>query len=165
MNALLKKNCPCCSGHSFKTFCEPYIKGKKKPASPEILMRSRYTAYTIHDVAYIKKTMIGPSLKEFNLASAKQWAQESEWKGLEILSSQISEDQQTGTVEFVAHYASNNKDKKHHEISTFHFKKEKWVYYDGHPPNLYTYERETRKLGRNEPCPCGSGKKYKKCCL
>lgn len=21
------------------------------------------------------------------------------------------------------------------------------------------------KIGRNEPCPCGSGKKYKKCCL
>jgi len=24
---------------------------------------------------------------------------------------------------------------------------------------------ETRKIGRNEPCPCGSGKKYKKCCI
>lgn len=27
------------------------------------------------------------------------------------------------------------------------------------------YVRETRKIGRNEICPCGSGKKYKKCCL
>ena len=27
------------------------------------------------------------------------------------------------------------------------------------------YVREGRKVGRNEPCPCGSGKKYKKCCL
>jgi preprotein translocase subunit SecA len=26
-----------------------------------------------------------------------------------------------------------------------------------------TVKRETRKVGRNEPCPCGSGKKYKKC--
>lgn len=25
--------------------------------------------------------------------------------------------------------------------------------------------REGRKIGRNDPCPCGSGKKYKKCCL
>lgn len=24
--------------------------------------------------------------------------------------------------------------------------------------------RESRKIGRNEPCPCGSGKKYKRCC-
>lgn len=27
-----------------------------------------------------------------------------------------------------------------------------------------TYRREKPKVGRNEPCPCGSGKKYKKCC-
>ena len=25
--------------------------------------------------------------------------------------------------------------------------------------------REGKKVGRNDPCPCGSGKKYKKCCL
>ena len=24
--------------------------------------------------------------------------------------------------------------------------------------------RKSKKIGRNEPCPCGSGKKYKKCC-
>lgn len=28
-----------------------------------------------------------------------------------------------------------------------------------------TYHRESPKIGRNEPCPCGSGKKHKKCCL
>lgn len=27
-----------------------------------------------------------------------------------------------------------------------------------------TYARAERKVGRNDPCPCGSGKKYKKCC-
>ncbi len=26
------------------------------------------------------------------------------------------------------------------------------------------YRRETPKVGRNDPCPCGSGKKYKRCC-
>jgi len=35
--------------------------------------------------------------------------------------------------------------------------------------NLYggvqTFEREHEKIGRNDPCPCGSGKKYKKCCM
>ena len=30
--------------------------------------------------------------------------------------------------------------------------------------NRYTYKREGKKIGRNEPCHCGSGKKYKKCC-
>ncbi len=28
-----------------------------------------------------------------------------------------------------------------------------------------TWESEHPKVGRNEPCPCGSGKKYKKCCI
>ncbi len=28
-----------------------------------------------------------------------------------------------------------------------------------------TFQREAPKVGRNDPCPCGSGKKYKKCCL
>ena len=27
-----------------------------------------------------------------------------------------------------------------------------------------TVKREAAKVGRNDPCPCGSGKKYKKCC-
>jgi len=32
------------------------------------------------------------------------------------------------------------------------------------PEKLEPHRVET-KVGRNEPCPCGSGKKYKKCCL
>jgi uncharacterized protein YchJ len=31
--------------------------------------------------------------------------------------------------------------------------------------NLYTKKRKYRKIGRNDTCPCGSGRKYKKCCL
>ena len=34
---------------------------------------------------------------------------------------------------------------------------------DGQDPNLEPFVREGRKIGRNEPCPCGSGKKYKQC--
>ena len=30
---------------------------------------------------------------------------------------------------------------------------------------LKTIVRQTHKTGRNEPCPCGSNKKYKHCCL
>jgi len=32
------------------------------------------------------------------------------------------------------------------------------------PGKVETYRREQPKIGRNDPCPCGSGKKYKKCC-
>ena len=34
-----------------------------------------------------------------------------------------------------------------------------------YPPPAATFRRESPKVGRNDPCPCGSGKKYKKCCL
>jgi len=32
-------------------------------------------------------------------------------------------------------------------------------------PKLHPIEREQKKVGRNDPCPCGSGKKFKKCCM
>ncbi len=34
----------------------------------------------------------------------------------------------------------------------------------GRPAEGKNVKREGQKVGRNEPCPCGSGKKYKKCC-
>lgn len=30
---------------------------------------------------------------------------------------------------------------------------------------LQPYVREEKKIGRNDPCPCGSGRKYKHCCI
>jgi len=34
-----------------------------------------------------------------------------------------------------------------------------------HHEILTPFQRESPKVGRNDPCPCGSGKKFKKCCL
>jgi uncharacterized protein YecA (UPF0149 family) len=34
-----------------------------------------------------------------------------------------------------------------------------------HHGSVVTYQRAAPKVGRNDACPCGSGKKYKKCCL
>ncbi len=45
------------------------------------------------------------------------------------------------------------------------FQKHPEVAQGGEPlPKPETYKREAPKVGRNDPCPCGSGKKYKKCC-
>ncbi len=41
-----------------------------------------------------------------------------------------------------------------------HQKEGAHIFYRGDEP----YKRESKKIGRNDPCPCGSGKKYKKCC-
>lgn len=41
----------------------------------------------------------------------------------------------------------------------------KLVFRDGIPLRVKKTPGKKKKIGRNEPCPCGSGKKYKKCCL
>lgn len=38
---------------------------------------------------------------------------------------------------------------------------QKLIQYQNRKPSV----REYQKIGRNDPCPCGSGKKYKNCCL
>ena len=55
------------------------------------------------------------------------------------------------------------------EVDRFEAKKEKPIVLSrgaegGAEKPAQPVKRETRKVGRNEPCPCGSGKKYKKCC-
>lgn len=44
---------------------------------------------------------------------------------------------------------------------------DEWVGDYGYDETFFpeTYVRPEPKIGRNDPCPCGSGKKYKKCCL
>jgi SEC-C motif-containing protein len=40
----------------------------------------------------------------------------------------------------------------------------RWLFKEAEVPEHETVRREAPKVGRNDPCPCGSGKKYKKCC-
>ena len=146
------EQCPCLSGKTFHTCCEPFLKGEKNPKNPEELMRSRYTAYTKADVAYIEATMRGPALVDFNKEHAEHWAKQLTWHGLKVIQSRQEEDQ--GAVEFIAHYSSDGNRDTIYEISEFHEIEGKWYYFDGATP----------KIGRNENCPCKSQKKFKKCC-
>ena len=41
----------------------------------------------------------------------------------------------------------------------------KQAYLDASAGKPATFARPAAKIGRNDPCPCGSGKKYKKCCF
>lgn len=171
-------NCPCGSNQPYDACCEPYISGKALPPTAEKLMRSRYTAYTKCDIDYIKKTLAPESRADFDVVSTKKWAKESEWKGLKILSTKAgTASDKKGVVEFIATYTVDGKTQDHHEVSEFRKdNKDQWLFVSGeshthnegedhhHAPKPVTIVRETPKIGRNEPCPCGSGKKYKKCC-
>lgn len=135
-------------------------------------MRSRYTAHVLVNVAYLKETLAPSERKSFDEKDVRKWATESEWLGLKILKSYDK------TVEFVATYKTQGKVLEHHEVATFSYDRDhgRWYFVDGdahvheegkgheHHAPLSPIVREGPKVGRNDPCPCGSGKKFKKCC-
>lgn len=156
--------CPCGSGKTFSACCKPYLEGSAQPATAEDLMRSRYTAYVKKNIDYIQSTHSPQTRDSLDMEATREWAEESQWKGLAILNTQEGGSQDsTGTVEFKAEYVQENRPYTHHEVSRFEKIDGTWFFVDGHPARE-TYVREQPKVGRNDPCPCGSGKKYKKCC-
>lgn len=167
--------CYCQSGLSFNECCEPYLKGEKKAPTAEKLMRSRYSAYATANIDYLKSTLAPESRHDFDSATTKKWAQSAKWKGLRIMSVEKGMENDTkGTVEFTATYEQDGEGLDHHEVSTFRKEAGDWYFIDGdahthregedhHHAKPQTVVREEPKVGRNEPCPCGSGKKYKKC--
>lgn len=156
--------CPCGSGQEYSACCEPFIKGEKLPETAEQLMRSRYSAYTMVNIDYLHNSLHPDHQSDHDVNAARKWAADSDWLGLEIVSTSAGgKDDETGIVEFKAGYRENGKVRQLHEISRFEKVDGRWTYVDGELPKPQTVRNEA-KVGRNDPCPCGSGKKFKKCC-
>lgn len=157
--------CPCQSGQPFEACCGPILAGM--PASTALaLMRSRYTAYARGDVAYLSRTLAPEHRAGFDTADVSAGMHETQWLGLEILDIvDGGADDNTGIVEFVARFQARGQTggqaRSLHERSRFRRdeKDGRWVYVDGD-----TDVQPVKKPGRNELCPCGSGKKFKQCC-
>ena len=124
-------------------------------------MRSRYTAYTRGDIHYLERTLAPESRGDFDRASAQAWAEQAEWLGLEILSTKAGmPGDNSGVVEFVATYRQAGQTIAHREVSQFRRDADgAWFFVRG-----AVKTSSIAKVGRNDPCPCGSGKKFKKCC-
>ena len=130
----------------------------------EALMRARYTAFARHDIDYLEETLTPGTRDDFDRKAIAHWSKSSQWLGLEILSTEQGQPgDETGYVEFVAHFVNEGEQRAHRERSLFKFVDGRW----------YFFEEANRKNepivkgkqpGRNDPCPCGSGKKFKKCC-
>lgn len=147
--------CPCCSGKPFSSCCKPLLSGEKKAQQPEELMRSRYTAYVLKDMPYILKTWhpdTRPS--EINPDTVPNW------QGLRVLYTDTVKNNY-GIVEFEAKAFYRGKTHLLHEKSRFKRENTMWMYVDG---DVNPSSEKNKKVGRNRPCPCGSGKKFKKCC-
>ena len=155
--------CPCGSERSFEQCCAPYLAGATAPTA-EALMRSRYTAYTRGDVDYVVNTHRAPPGEDVDRAAVEQFAREARWRGLEIVATERGgPDDDAGVVEFIARYEQNGNAQQHHERSTFARADGRWVFVDGTQVKAAPARRAADKVGRNDPCPCGSGKKYKRC--
>ncbi len=156
--------CPCGSGKDYKVCCGLFISGKALAPTAEALMRARYSAYAEHEIGFLMATIVKEDGDELDPEGTRKWSEESEWKGLEIVRTEAggpADDR--GVVEFKATYAQKGILNVHHEVSKFVKKGGAWLFESG---KLITEQvtRSAPKVGRNDPCPCGSGKKYKACC-
>lgn len=157
--------CPCGSGREYQECCGLLIAGSKKAATAEELLRARYSAHVKLEMAFVKDTTHPEKISKYEPSTTKDWAEKSEWEKLEILDIEDGGvEDETGNIEFVAHFRQKDKLKTHHELAHFKRYDGEWFFYDGQGVVPKQVVRLQPKVGRNDPCSCGSGKKYKKCC-
>jgi len=157
--------CPCQSGLSYADCCGRYISGAATAPTPEALMRSRYSAYALRIMPYLLATLHPSQRHDYDEAGAERWAREADWEGLEILDVGADPaDENRGSVEFRASYRRRGEHLVHHERAEFRRKDGVWYFFDGKMVGISQVRRSAPKVGRNDPCPCGSGRKFKKCC-
>lgn len=164
----MSDRCPCGSGEAFAQCCGPYLDRSRPAPTAEALMRSRYTAYVRSDVEYLEKTTTPRKRDTFDGRKTLAWSADVIWTGLRVLATAAGgPDDAEGEVEFTACFTKAGEAQELHEVSRFRQKNGQWFYVDGRvgDVSLSTPTEPARpKVGRNEPCPCGSGKKYKRCC-
>lgn len=131
--ASMETTCPCCSHLAFSECCGPILSGTVPAKTAEALMRSRYTAYTKAEVAYLLQSTHISQRKYYSAKDLLQWATGSQWLRLEVLSTQKGKtDDLEGKVEFKAFYTDNKGwPRTHHELSTFKKEAGKWYFVEG----------------------------------
>ncbi len=125
----MDQQCPCGSGNALADCCGPVISGTRAAETAEMLMRSRYSAYVLGAVDYLR-TSWHPATRPVII----ELGEPVNWLGLKIIATRDGgrgEDQ--GTVEFVARYKIAGRAYRLHEISRFQRVAGRWVYVTGEP--------------------------------
>lgn len=148
--------CPCCSGLNYCNCCEPFHLGLALPHTPEQLMRARYCAYALKNTQYVFNTYIKDKQADNPIAEIDDFANGCRFIKLTILESNYDHD--NGFVKFRANYFYNDLFCELIEHSQFTLEDKQWRYAQGEITPVAEI-----KIGRNDTCPCGSNKKYKKC--
>lgn len=155
--------CPCTSGRLYSACCQPFLAGTAKPSTALELMRSRYCAYVLRNTEYILQTW-HPATRPHTITPDTL----PEWTALTIHHTEKGEPGDVeGTVTFTATALINGTTHRLHESSRFVQQEQQWLYVEGVDNSGDRSLPEAvprKKTGRNAPCPCGSGKKFKQCC-
>lgn len=123
-------SCPCGSQLQFNNCCGIYINTGQKAPTAQSLMRSRYTAYTLHNADYIYNTTAPKERRHHNKQDILSWAKSNTWLKLEILYTSET------IVEFKAYFLDNALQAQvHHERSVFVQVDNTWYYQDGSYPS------------------------------
>lgn len=146
--------CPCQSNQTYLDCCHTLHNGSRHAQTAEELMRSRYSAYVVHDVDYLVATTLPSQQTLLDIDGIRAWSENSTWLGLEILSFE-SLPPKHATVSFVAHWQEAGENCQHQEQSYFVTNQDTWYFID---PTV------KMSVNRNDECICGNSKKFKKCC-
>ena len=156
-------SCPCGSGADYAHCCEPVITGKRPAQTAEQLMRARYSAHVGLQMDFIFESTHPDHRAGYDPDGTRAWAEQSTGQGLEIVGVTTGmADDTASEVEFIARYKNKDISREHHERGQFEKQDGQWFFTEG----IMVKQKPiaVSKVGRNDPCPCGSGLKYKKCC-
>lgn len=155
--------CYCGSGSAYSDCCEPFITGVRLTETAEQLMRARYSGYVTVQMDFIFETTHPDHRPGYDHDETRKWAENSEWIGLEIIDVVKGGAEDTvGQIEFIARFREKGVERKHHENARFVKDNDRWFFTQG--SMVKPKPVSVTKIGRNDPCPCGSGLKHKKCC-
>ncbi|WP_455353174.1 YchJ family protein [Streptomyces sp. SYSU K217416] len=116
--------CPCGLGTSYESCCGRYHAGQAKAPTAELLMRSRFSAFAVGDVPYLRRTW-HPTTRPSRL----QLDPEQHWVRLEILAaSDGGLFDSEGAVEFRAHFEEGAHSGSLRERSRFVRESGSWLY-------------------------------------
>ena len=158
-------NCSCGNKVAYAACCQPIINDIRPAETAEQLMRARYSAYAMTEMDFVFASTHPDHRHNYDHEGTRTWAEKSDWLGLQILStSKGGKDDTEGQVEFIASFREKGATtpSAHHENSNFIKEDGYWYFMEGEIVKNRPFV--STKTGRNEPCICGSGNKYKKCC-
>ncbi len=154
--------CPCGSGQTFGACCEPVLSGQRQPATAEELMRARFTAHVVHDFKFLHRTFRGTASQPYTEVAADP---AMVWTKLVVHRHEVMPQPDIAHVDFSAYGTENKVEMVLHEKAEFVRQNGAWIYTRALREGPAPFKASAPKPGRNDPCPCGSGKKYKQCCL